>query len=44
MTLNRTTPPPIRPMGDFSLLRPERRRMKNEEIFRKTENFFGFCL
>ena len=29
MMLNRTTPPPIRPMGDFSLLRPERRRMKN---------------
>lgn len=29
MTLNRTTPPPVRPMEDFTLLRPERRRMKN---------------
>ena len=29
MSLNRKTPPPIRPMGDFQLLRPERLRMKN---------------
>lgn len=29
MTLDRTTPPSIRPMGDFNILRPERRRMKN---------------
>lgn len=29
MTLDRTTPPSIRPMGDFDILRPERRRMKN---------------
>ena len=29
MSLNRKTPPAIRPMGDFQLLRPERLRMKN---------------
>jgi len=29
MSLNRKTPPPIRPMGDFQLLRLERLRMKN---------------
>ena len=29
MSLNRKTPPPVRPMGDFQLLRPERLRMKN---------------
>ena len=29
MTLNRRMPPPLRPMGDFQLVRPERTRMKN---------------
>ena len=29
MMLDRTTPPSIRPMGEFSLTRPERRQMKN---------------
>ena len=29
MTLNRTIPPSIRPLGNFDLTRPERRRMKN---------------
>ena len=29
MILNRRMPPPLRPMGDFQLVRPERTRMKN---------------
>ena len=29
MMLDRTTPPSIRPLGEFSLTRPERRKMKN---------------
>ena len=29
MTLNRTIPPSIRPLGNFDLTRPERRRMRN---------------
>ena len=29
MMLDRTTPPSIRPLGAFSLTRPERRKMKN---------------
>jgi len=29
MTLDRTLPPPIRPMDDVSIIRPERRKMKN---------------
>lgn len=29
MSLDRRMPPPVRPMGDFQIVRPERRRMRN---------------